>query len=134
MTGVLPAVLVFGLGLAITVAPLTATALGSVARRALRPRIGGQQLGRTGRRAHRGVRHPGGGRDLRDPAISHPATLSAGFRTAVQLAAGLCVVAGVIAAVGIRNPDRSPSGSAPAERRPIGTYCALDAAPLTTEA
>ncbi len=132
VTGVLPAVLVFGLGLAITVAPLTSTALAALPdeHSGLASAVN-NSVARVGGLIAVSVIPAVAG--ISGSGYLHPATLSAGFRTAVQLAAGLCVVAGGIAAVGIRNPDRARP-SAPAERRPIGTYCALDAAPLTTEA
>ena len=53
-SGVLPAVLVFGLGLAITVAPLTATAARRGPRRARRAGVGGQQRRGPDRGPHRG--------------------------------------------------------------------------------
>jgi MFS family permease len=131
LSGVLPGMLVFALGLAITVAPLTATALGAVpdehsglasAVNNSVARIGGL-IAVSVLPALAGISGSG---------YLDPATLSAGFQTAVRIAAGLCVVGGAIAAVGIRNPDRTRT-TAPPEVR-TAAYCALDAAPLTTEA
>jgi len=131
LSGVLPGVLVFALGLAITVAPLTATALGAVpdehsglasAVNNSVARIGGL-IAVSVLPALAGISGSG---------YLDPATLSSGFQTAVRIAAGLCVVGGAIAAVGIRNPDRTRT-AAPAEVR-TAAFCALDAAPLTTEA
>ncbi len=131
LRGVLPGVLVFALGLAITVAPLTATALGAVpdehsglasAVNNSVARIGGL-IAVSVLPALAGISGSG---------YLDPATLSAGFQTAVRIAAGLCVVGGAIAAVGIRNPDRTRTAAPPEVR--TAAYCALDAAPLTTEA
>ena len=53
LTEVLPALLVFALGLSATVAPLTATALNSVEERHVGRRLGDQQRRLAGRRAAR---------------------------------------------------------------------------------
>ena len=54
LTQVLPAVLVFGFGLAINVAPLTSTALSAAPGRAFRHRLGRQQRRGPGGQPHRG--------------------------------------------------------------------------------
>ena len=66
LSGVLPAVLVFGFGLAITVAPLDRHRPRRRLRRAFRPGLGGQQRRGQDRRAHRRGGAPGARRDLRD--------------------------------------------------------------------
>jgi hypothetical protein len=56
-----------------------------------------------------------------------PQALAAGFRTAVLIAAAVCLLGGVIAAVTITNPPRG------APRRPApepALHCALEATPL----
>ena len=132
LTGVLPAVLVFGLGLAITVAPLTATALAALPdeHSGLASAVN-NSVARIGGLIAVSVLPAVAG--ISGSGYLHPATLSAGFRTAVELAAGLCVVAGGIAAVGIRNPDRIRPKARVGRRTIRASYCALDAAPLTTE-
>ena len=134
LTGVLPAVLVFGLGLAITVAPLTATALAALPdeHSGLASAVN-NSVARVGGLIAVSVLPALAG--ISGSGYLHPATLSAGFRIAVDIAAGLCVVAGAIAAVGIRNEVGTRPATAPVGEHPSGwTYCALDAAPLTTEA
>jgi hypothetical protein len=61
---------------------------------------------------------------LTGSAYLHPDQFSAGFRTAVFIAAGLCVLAGGLAALTIRNPSREQR---PAE--PHNLHCGLDAPP-----
>jgi MFS family permease len=127
VTFVLPAVLVFAIGLAITVAPLTATAMGAapaehagvasavnnvVARAAgllavaLLPLLAGI----TG--AH---------------ALA-PARLAAGFRTAVIVAGLTCAAGGLLAALTIRNPPDAQRRQV--HRHARGYHCAVDGAPL----
>jgi len=124
LTEVLPAVTVFGLGLAVTVAPLTATVLAAapaehagvasavnndVARAAgliavaLLPAVGGITGG----------------------AYRNPERLSAGFHSAVLIAAGLCAAGGLLAAFTVRNPPRPPRPAA----RPAPHGCALASPP-----
>ncbi|HUO48603.1 MAG TPA: MFS transporter, partial [Acidimicrobiales bacterium] len=132
-SGVLPAVLVFGLGLAITVAPLTATALGA---------LPGEHTGLASA-VNNDVARLGGLIAVAVlPALSgmhgdvylHPAALATHFRTAVLIAGAWCALGGLVAAVGIRNPPPAPV-AAPAQEKPEPCFhCALDAAPLATEA
>jgi EmrB/QacA subfamily drug resistance transporter len=126
LTHVLPAVIVFGAGLAITVAPLTSTAMGAapsehsgvasavnnvVARSAglLAVAVLPLLAGITG--SH---------------ALS-PEHFAAGFRTAVIIAGATCAAGGLLAAVTIRNPARGT----PLLHRHLRRYhCAVDGAPL----
>ncbi len=131
-SGVLPAVLVFGLGLAITVAPLTATALGAVsAQHSGLASAVNNDVARIGGLIAVAVLPALAG--ISGTSYLHPAQLSNGFRNAVLISGGLCVVAGVVAALGIRNPARSRPDRAAEERHaPAESFhCALDAAPLT---
>jgi hypothetical protein len=122
-SGVFPALLVCGLGLASTVAPLTATAmsalpsehaglasavnndvsrLGGLVAVAVLPALAGM-VGRT---------------------YLDPAAMGNAFRTAVFIAGAWCGIGAVAAVTGIRNGARSPAGL------DEWTHCALDAAPL----
>ncbi|HLX89277.1 MAG TPA: DHA2 family efflux MFS transporter permease subunit [Acidimicrobiales bacterium] len=127
VSGVLPAVIVFGLGLAITVAPLTATAMSSVPgdHAGLASAVN-NEVARVGGLVAVAVLPALAG--IGGDAYLHHAALAHGFRTAVYIAAGWCAAGGALAAVGIRNP-------APPRRRvevQLGPqwHCALDAAPL----
>jgi len=124
VSGTLPAVIVFGLGLAITVAPLTATALAAAPlERAGVASAVNNDVARTGGLlavallpALAGISHQ---------SYLRPDEFSSGFRTAVLIAGAWCLVGGFVSAMGIRNPARlAPSAPEPC------SHCALDATPL----
>jgi EmrB/QacA subfamily drug resistance transporter len=130
LTHVLPAVVVFGSGLAITVAPLTATAMNSAP-----PRHAGvasavnNDLARFAGLLAIAVLPTLAG--ITGPAYVHPEALAAGFRTAVLISGALCAAGGLLAAATITNPRRVPP---PAGEPSSGEclHCGLDAPPLTT--
>jgi EmrB/QacA subfamily drug resistance transporter len=127
---VLPAVLVFGLGLAITVAPLTATAMSSAP-----PEHSGiasavnNDVARFGGLLAVAILPALAG--ITGTSYLHPDALAAGFRTAALISGALCVAGGVLAAFTITNPKRvgRPAG-APAPEECL--HCGLDAPPLAT--
>ena len=102
MTGVLPAALVFGIGLSATVAPLTATVLAAAPQR---------QVGVASAVNNDVARTAGllavavlpGLAGISDNAYANPTLLSAGFHHAVLIAAVLCAAGGILAAVTIRD-------------------------------
>jgi EmrB/QacA subfamily drug resistance transporter len=102
--GVLPAVLVFSLGLAITVAPLTTTALAAAP-----PQHAGiasainNYVARVGSLLAVAVLPSVAG--ISGRSYVHPGMLSGEFRKAMIISGSLCVLGGLIAAVGIRNPE-----------------------------
>ncbi len=126
LTQVLPAVLVFGLGLAINVAPLTATVLAAAS-----PQHAGMasavnnDVARAGSLIAVAVLPAAAG--LMGAAYLHAGQFSAGFHRAVLIAAGLCVAGGILAAATIRNPAR-PAGAGAAPQA-AALHCALDATP-----
>jgi EmrB/QacA subfamily drug resistance transporter len=132
VTDVLPAAVVFGLGLAVTVAPLTATAMSSApAQRAGLASAVNNDVARFAGLLAVAVL-PGlagiGGTGYLDPQV-----LAEGFRTAVRISAGLCVVAGLVAALTIGGePASGPGRTRRARRAPTGAdlHCALDGPPL----
>jgi predicted MFS family arabinose efflux permease len=131
LTGVLPAMLVFGLGLSTTVAPLTATALSSVpAEHAGLASAVNNDVARVGQLMAVALLPALTG--ITGSAYLHPAKLAHGFRMAAIAAGIACVAAGVGAAIGIRNPSRVPTEAgraAPSAPVPL-VHCALDGPPL----
>jgi EmrB/QacA subfamily drug resistance transporter len=128
ISGVLPAVLLFGLGLAATVAPLTITALSALpAHQAGLASAFNNDVARLGSLIAVAVLPALAG--IAGHSYLHPAELAHGFRTAAAIAGAWCAFGGVLAAVGIRNPP--PARAVEAE--PSGClHCALDATPLVT--
>jgi EmrB/QacA subfamily drug resistance transporter len=123
LTEVLPAVLVFGFGLAINVAPLTSTVLAAVpAEHAGMASAVNNDVARAASLIAVAVLPAAAG--LTGAAYLHPVKFSAGFHTASLISAGLCVAGGAIAAAFIRNPRKAAGASA---QHPLS--CALDAPP-----
>ena len=121
LTEVLPAVSVFGLGLAITVAPLTATVLAAVpARHAGVASAVNNDVARAASLIAVAVLPALAG--ITGDAYLHPESFAAGFRTASLIAAALCVAGGILSALTLR--------TAPRHRIPSRHHCALDAPPL----
>ena len=129
LTGVLPAVVVFGLGLAVTVAPLTATALAAAPERhaGLASAVN-NDVARIGGLVAVAVLPAVSGID--GTAYLHPGQLAGGFETAAMLAGAWCAAGGVLAAVGIRNPP-PPTPTPPPGGRHAYLHCGLDAPPQT---
>ncbi|WP_433076329.1 MFS transporter [Dactylosporangium sp. CA-052675] len=126
LTEVLPAVLVLGLGLSITVAPLTSTALSSApATHAGMASAVNNDVARAAGLVAVAVLPAAAG--ITAAAYASPDLLSAGFHRAVLICAALCVLAGGLAAVSIRNPRAEPK--VPGEH-PL-RHCALDAPPAS---
>jgi hypothetical protein len=123
---VLPAVLFFGFGLSILVAPLTATALSSApAERTGLASAVNNTVARTGSLLAVAILPALAG--ITGDSYLHPAVFESGFQRAALIAAAVCAVAGVFAAATIRNPRTSSSARAALE----GQYhCDVDAPPL----
>src|SRR6266851_8638397 len=103
LTEVLPAVLVFGLGLASNVAPLTSTVLAAApAAHAGMASAVNNDVARAAALIAVAVLPAAAG--LTGTAYLHPAQFSAGFRTASLISAAVCIAGGAVAAVAIRNP------------------------------
>ncbi len=131
LTDVLPAVLVFGLGLAISVAPVTATALGSVPSHRSGAASGANNaVSRTGQLLTIAAIPPLVG--LTGDALSDPVELNAGFRTGMVVGAAL-VGAGALVSAWLLRPD--PTGTGDDDTPPLDETerlhhlaCAVDGA------
>ena len=133
VTGVLPAVLVFGLGLAITVAPLTATALAAapVEHAGLASAVN-NDVARIGGLVAVAVLPSLSG--ISGSAYLHAGQLAGGFRTATLIAGVWCAGGGLLAAIAIRNPVTG-AGTVGSEGVATGReylHCGLEAPPPLT--
>jgi EmrB/QacA subfamily drug resistance transporter len=121
---VFPAVVVFGLGLAFTVAPLTATVLAAapVEHTGVASAIN-NDVARTASLVAVAVLPVVAG--ITGDSYVHPDQFAAGFRTAMFVSAAVCVAGGVLAGFTIRNV---PLGSQDNACQDL--HCALDGPPL----
>jgi EmrB/QacA subfamily drug resistance transporter len=129
-TEVFPAVLVFGLGLATTVAPLTATVLAAAPEEhaGVASAIN-NDVARTASLIAVAFLPVAAG--MTGDSYLHPGAFEGDFQKAMVYAALACALGGAIALLTIRNPTRhEPSG--PVARR-HDRHCALDAPPLRKE-
>jgi EmrB/QacA subfamily drug resistance transporter len=128
VTAVLPAVLVLAFGLAVTVAPLTSTALNSVSpsRAGLASAVN-NDVARLGSLVAVALLPALGG--ISGLSYLHPHQLAHGFQRAVVIAGTWCVAGGITAAIGIRNPPRGARPTDPGAAEGM-IHCALEATPL----
>jgi EmrB/QacA subfamily drug resistance transporter len=131
LTQVLPAVLVFGFGLAINVAPLTATALSAAppGHSGIASAVNNDVARAAGLIAVAVLPVAAG---ITGDVYLHPAALTSGFHTAVLIAAVAAASGGLLAAATIRNPPRRQAepGRPTPEDNLNCLHCALDAPPL----
>jgi EmrB/QacA subfamily drug resistance transporter len=107
MPGVLPALLVLGLGLAVTVAPLTSAVLAAApSEHSGIASAVNNDVARVGSLVAVAVLPSIAG--ITGNSYLHPALFSAGFHTAVLIAAAACVAGSFIAVLTIRNPVPEP--------------------------
>jgi MFS family permease len=123
---VLPAVLVFAVGLAVTVAPLTATAMGAAPAEhsGIASAVNNTVARAAGLFAVAVLPLAAG---LTGASALAPAELAGGFRTAVYIAGAASAAGGVLALLTIRNPARpKPEVSEPQ----CPYYCGVSGPPL----
>jgi EmrB/QacA subfamily drug resistance transporter len=130
-SAVLPAVVVFGCGLTLTVAPLTATVLGAApAQFAGVASAVNNDVARTAGLIAIAVLPPLAG--ITNADFGNPADFSDGFHLAMMIAGWTLIAGGVLAWATIRRPlvaAREPGAPVPAQI----SHCALDAPPLRTD-
>lgn len=129
---VLPGIILFGLGLSLTVAPLTATVLASaaIAHAGVASGINNAISRGAGLLA---VAVIPGLTGLTGDAYHQVAAFTAGFRAAMHISAALAAAGGLLAWLLIRNEVVGRAHACPAARLDRRHYCAVDAAPLATE-
>ncbi|WP_082860444.1 MFS transporter [Alloactinosynnema sp. L-07] len=125
---VLPAVTVFGLGLAVVVAPVTATVLAAAPDRYAGVASGvNNAVARTGGLLAVAVLPAAAG--LTGAAYTDPTALTSSWRTALLICAGLCVVGGLLA-LGVRGNVLAVVDHAPDCPHPGDClHCSVDAPP-----
>jgi EmrB/QacA subfamily drug resistance transporter len=131
LTTVLPAVAVFGLGLALTVAPLTATVLAAAEARFVGTASGvNNAFARTaGLLAVAALPVVSG---LTGDAYLDASVFAAGFERAMLISAAIAAAGGLIAWLTIRNTLRDERPACPSSRLDRRYHCAVDGAPLAT--
>jgi EmrB/QacA subfamily drug resistance transporter len=129
LTQLLPAAVVLGLGLSLTVAPLTATALGSLDDRyaGIASGVNNAVARAAGLLAVAALPLAAGigAGSLTDPTAIHPV-----YQRAMLICAGLLAVGGVIAAIMIpARLARADPAAPPAKPSPVQVYCAVSGPP-----
>ncbi|QVQ54990.1 MFS transporter [Spiractinospora alimapuensis] len=129
LTTVLPAVVVFGVGLTLTVAPLTATVLAGVPERhsGIASAVNNALSRGAGLLAVAVLPLAAGmsGTSYRDPAV-----FADGFRTAIVICAVMVGAGGLLAAALIRNRLESGETACPESATDRHYYCAVDGPPI----
>jgi EmrB/QacA subfamily drug resistance transporter len=128
-TQVFPAVLLFALGLAITVAPLTATAMGAAPpeHSGVASAVNNVVARAAGLLAVAVLPLLAG---LTGAAALHSATLASGFRTAMLISGLLSAAGGLLAALTIRNPARTPATARAAAAQEPTWNCGVSGPPV----
>lgn len=127
VTGVLPSVVVFGLGLAVTVAPVTATALGAAdeSNAGVASGVNNAVSRAAGLVAVAALPVVAG---LSGADFSDPDAMGEGFRVAMLVTAAVAAAGGVLAALSIRNDDLERA--AVGEEEPHHWSCPVDGTPV----
>jgi EmrB/QacA subfamily drug resistance transporter len=129
LTDVLPTVVLFGLGLSATVAPLTATVLASadVRQAGVASGVNNAVARAAGLLAVAGLPLAVG---LTSAGFRQPVSLEHGFQAAMVVCAGLMVAAAVLSAVTVDSAVLRPVDDQPVLEPECLTYCPVGAPPL----
>jgi len=129
LTDVLPAVLVFALGLSANVAPLTSTVLAAAPdhQAGIASAVNNDVARAAGLLA---VAVLPGLAGITTASYRLPAAFSSGFDTGMLIAAGLCVVGGVLAFLTIRREPEQPTPTGPHSEC---SHCSVSGPPLQAE-
>ncbi len=133
LTGVLPGVVVLGLGLSATVAPLTATVLAAVDESLVGVASGVNNAVSRAAGLFAVAALPAAA-GLTGGALADPAQFSEGFRVAMWLSAGMAAVGGLLAWVLIRNELEGARPVCPVSRMDSRMQCPVDGAPVASDA
>jgi EmrB/QacA subfamily drug resistance transporter len=129
---VLPGVIVYGLGLTVTVAPLTATVLAAAPARHAGMASGvNNAISRSA--GLLAVAVIPGIAGLTGDAYRDPGAFASGFRISMLIAAVLAAVGGALAWLLIRNEIAGRAHACPAAQLDRRHYCAVDGAPVATK-
>jgi EmrB/QacA subfamily drug resistance transporter len=128
-TQVFPAVLLFSVGLAFTVAPLTSTAMGAAPAEhsGVASAVNNVVARAAGLLAVAVLPLLAG---LTGAAALSSTELAGGFRTAMLISAFVCAAGGVLAALTIRNPTRAPDTVAATKVQERTWYCGVSGPPV----
>jgi EmrB/QacA subfamily drug resistance transporter len=128
-TQVFPAVLLFAFGLAVTVAPLTSTAMGAapVEHSGVASAVNNVVARAAGLLAVAVLPLAAG---LTGAVALESAELASGFRTAMLISGFVCAAGGLLAALTIRNPARTPVAVGPAEEQVPTWHCGVTYPPV----
>jgi EmrB/QacA subfamily drug resistance transporter len=132
LADVLPGVIVFGLGLTLTVAPLTATVLAAASQRHAGIASGINNAVSRGAGLLAIAVIPGIA-GLTGHAYQDPIVFARGFRVAMMMSAALSAAGGALAWLLIRNDVAGRAHACPAGQLDRRHYCAVDGAPLATD-
>jgi len=129
LTGVLPGIVLLGLGLSATVAPLTATVLAAVDESMVGVASGVNNAVARAAGLFTVAALPAIVGLTQGSVLQNPAEFSSGFRAAMFLSAGMAALGGLLAWVTIRNKLQDDRHACPSSRVHARVHCAVDSTP-----
>jgi len=129
LTDVLPGIVLLGLGLSATVAPLTATVLAAVDESMVGVASGVNNAVARAAGLFTVAALPAIVGLTQGSVLQNPAEFSSGFRAAMFLSAGMAALGGLLAWVTIRNKLQDDRHACPSSRVHARVHCAVDSTP-----